>query len=446
MIMDSGRRSIRLLLAILAAVSWAGPSHAQAFLGAVLSVGDSAPDFAAVDLDGRTVRLSDHRGKWVLLDFWATWCGPCLTELPHQLEAHARFSKYPIEFLSVSLDDNRAQLSRFVQERKLPFRQIFSGKGWDDPVALQYGVRAIPSVFLIHPDGWIHSKGLRRDKLLQRLASIFEPSSRSDSMFGSTEELTHAVSIDGDDLAVSAEGHSLRLPGLAAMIKEDSPVSPFGGRWMYVKSPGHASYTLLAFDTGGLLKFSYQSSLALAVFYDDLTEGDVLAQATENLLWTAPWSTHRLGPMVAEAVRTAGNADIGLVNAFCLRGNIPRGPIRRSLVDRVLVFPNRVVTLEMKGVDVLAALARGRDERWWLHAAGVSAEVKNVELGIPEFTATLADGKPIQSDKYYQVAVPDYLAEGGDGFWSFKNARRRRTAGSIQDAFATYLKSRAAVP
>lgn len=214
------------------------------------------------------------------------------------------------------------------------------------------------------------------------------------------------------------EGDLLRRANLNAM-----PRSPFGGRWAYIKSPGHNTYTLHAFDTNDILKFTYHSSpITDPVFYDQFNSSPKIGRTKENLLWSAPWDSCALGWMTAQALREATNADIGLFNAYAMRGNIPKGIIRKMHIPHVYLWSDSVVVLGLKGTDLMAILARGTDQRWWLYTAGIKAEAKYVDLGIPEFTAKLENGELIESEKVYTVAVSTFLANGGDGFFSFKNA------------------------
>jgi len=127
-----------------------------------LKVGQPVPPFEVETLDGRRLRLEDFRGKYVLLDFWATWCGPCVAEIPELKELHERFGKDKrFAVLSLSLDADKEAPRKFVADRGIAWPQGLLG----DPVAggVQdlYHVEAIPAVFLIGPDGKLVSTGLR---------------------------------------------------------------------------------------------------------------------------------------------------------------------------------------------------------------------------------------------------------------------------------------------
>ena len=215
----------------------------------------------------------------------------------------------------------------------------------------------------------------------------------------------------GSDIIVSVDGREIRIEKLGGILQDRfenrplpenenellhranlnvMPHNPFGGRWTYIKSPGHNTYTLHAFDTKDILKFTYNSSpITEPVFYDQFKSSPKIGVTKENLLWSAPWDSCTLGWMTAQALREHTKADIGLFNAYAMRGNIPKGIIRKMHIPHVYVWSDSVVVIGLKGTDLKAILARGTDQRWWLYTAGIKAEAKYVDLGVPEFTAKL---------------------------------------------------------
>ena len=126
-----------------------------------LSVGDIAPEFEAKRLNGSTFRLSDYRGKKaVLIDFWATWCPPCIDEIPMIKSIAETYRDQGLEVVGVSLDREEKALRDFVKQEKLSYVQVFD-KDKARTIAKSYGVWGIPSVFLVNKNGVINALKLR---------------------------------------------------------------------------------------------------------------------------------------------------------------------------------------------------------------------------------------------------------------------------------------------
>jgi len=117
--------------------------------------------FTAVD--GREVDVSKLKDKVVLIDFWATWCGPCVAELPHVKEAYDKSHSKGFEIVGVSLDQEKGNLTEFVSGHGMPWPQYFDGQGWDNKVAGQFGITSIPAMWLIDKKGNLRDLHARSD-------------------------------------------------------------------------------------------------------------------------------------------------------------------------------------------------------------------------------------------------------------------------------------------
>ncbi|QYM77829.1 TlpA family protein disulfide reductase [Horticoccus luteus] len=147
-----------------------GPILASSKVSAALKVGTPFPAFSETDLDGHPLTLAALKGKIVLVDFWATWCGPCVQELPNVVAAYEKYHAKGFEIVGISLDHDRAKLVAFMQERHVTWPQYFDGAGWKNKLAKAYGVNSIPATYLLDGDGKIIAKDLRGPALERELA------------------------------------------------------------------------------------------------------------------------------------------------------------------------------------------------------------------------------------------------------------------------------------
>jgi thiol-disulfide isomerase/thioredoxin len=120
-------------------------------------------DLRFTAVDGREVDVSKMKGKVVLIDFWATWCGPCVAELPHVKEAYDKNHPKGFEIVAVSLDQEKGNLTEFVSSHKMEWPQYFDGQGWENKFAGQFGITSIPAMWLIDKKGNLRDLHARAD-------------------------------------------------------------------------------------------------------------------------------------------------------------------------------------------------------------------------------------------------------------------------------------------
>lgn len=137
-------------------------------------VGETMLDFTLKSNEGKTVRFSEFKGKYVLVDFWASWCGPCRKENPNVLAAYNRYKDKNFTVLGISLDDDEGEWKKAIQKDKLPWTQVSDLKGFENEVAVRYGIYSIPMTFLVDPDGKIITTKLRAEGLHKKLAELLD--------------------------------------------------------------------------------------------------------------------------------------------------------------------------------------------------------------------------------------------------------------------------------
>ncbi|HEY8780106.1 MAG TPA: TlpA disulfide reductase family protein [Mucilaginibacter sp.] len=138
------------------------------------AIGVMAPDFSQNDVNGAPVKLSSFRGKYVLLDFWASWCGPCRQENPNVVKVYNKYKDKNFTILSVSLDkaDGRNAWIEAIKNDGLTWTQVSDLKFWNNQVAALYAITSIPANFLIDPNGKIIARDLRGDDLETKLGEV----------------------------------------------------------------------------------------------------------------------------------------------------------------------------------------------------------------------------------------------------------------------------------
>jgi len=124
-------------------------------------IGSAMPDFTQNDQSGKPVRLSSFKGKYVLVDFWASWCGPCRAENPNLVKAYNTFKSKNFTILSVSLDNNKDKWLEAIKKDVLTWTHVSDLKYWQNEVAVQFGIQSIPASFILDPTGKIIGRDLR---------------------------------------------------------------------------------------------------------------------------------------------------------------------------------------------------------------------------------------------------------------------------------------------
>lgn len=140
-----------------------------------IKIGSKAPDFSQPDTKGKMVKVSDFKGKYVLIDFWASWCSPCRAENPNLVKAYHKYNSKGLEVLAVSLDDTKGKGAwlKAIEDDGMPWIHVADLKGWSNEAAVLYGVRAVPQNYLVDPQGNIIAINLKGEHLHTELAQVF---------------------------------------------------------------------------------------------------------------------------------------------------------------------------------------------------------------------------------------------------------------------------------
>jgi thiol-disulfide isomerase/thioredoxin len=153
------------------------PSTAEVAMKLYLDPGCPAPTFVGNDLEGNPINLTDEgaNAEYVLLDFWASWCGPCRREYPHLRRLHAQYKDHGLRIIGINLDNELEKATEAATKESLDYPHVFDGKGWKNEVAVLYRVHGIPKTYLLDKDLKIVAKGLRGTTLQKRMSEVLGP-------------------------------------------------------------------------------------------------------------------------------------------------------------------------------------------------------------------------------------------------------------------------------
>lgn len=144
----------------------------QMEVAAKVAIGQPAPEIIALTPEGKPLKLSDFKGKFVLLDFWASWCAPCRQENPNLVNQYNLFKDKNFTVFGFSLDENQASWVKAIEGDNLTWSHVSELKQWESPTAKMYNVNAIPASFIINPEGMIIAKNLRGKALNEFLTQV----------------------------------------------------------------------------------------------------------------------------------------------------------------------------------------------------------------------------------------------------------------------------------
>ena len=166
-----------------------GIGEVEGLLAEVKVIGTDAKTFETTDLHGKPVKLANFRGKVVLLDFFASWCRPCVSEMPNVITIYEKYNARGFEIIGISLDRTADAAKRYVENAGIKWTVTWQNPGfWNNPVARLYGIQGIPATYLLDEEGKILYIGLRGEALANVLATIFPEPKKTEEEEGAEEE------------------------------------------------------------------------------------------------------------------------------------------------------------------------------------------------------------------------------------------------------------------
>jgi peroxiredoxin len=141
-----------------------------------LAVGGDPISFNVKDLEGKPLSIDKFKGKVVLLDFWATWCRPCIAEMPNVKRIYKQYQKEGFEIIGISLDHSKAPLESYIKKNDIDWPQYYDGAAWNNEIAKKYKVRSIPATYLLDRKGKIRYKSVRGSQLARAVEELIKES------------------------------------------------------------------------------------------------------------------------------------------------------------------------------------------------------------------------------------------------------------------------------
>jgi peroxiredoxin len=143
-------------------------------VNAQVKVGQAAPEISLPDTQGNTINLSSLKGKVVLIDFWASWCGPCRRANPHVAKLYEKYKSKGFEVFGVSIDSKKGDWLRAIKHDNIQYTQVNDADGWNAATAAKYGVDAIPATFLLNKDGVIEAIDPGESQVEEKIKALLQ--------------------------------------------------------------------------------------------------------------------------------------------------------------------------------------------------------------------------------------------------------------------------------
>ena len=131
------------------------------------TVGRTSPRIRYKGIDNKPVMIDKMKGKVILIDFWATWCGPCTAEMPTVISAYEQLHDSGFEIIGISLDKNRDTMVKYINDNNMPWPQFYDGKGWNNRLAKLLGIKSIPATILVDKKGVVRYIDLRGERMIE---------------------------------------------------------------------------------------------------------------------------------------------------------------------------------------------------------------------------------------------------------------------------------------